>query len=170
VYCDYRDQEDQTTENILGAVLTQLIELLPEVPKAVLEMYEKCVKQKRSLSAEDATDLLWVSCALFNKVYVCVDALDELRNLRGLLKCLRDGPSSIQIFLTGRPHIQEIVQEYLNEKQSITIEAHECDIRQFIEHEIGGPNDIEPKAMDERLRMQILKRVVNSAKGMLVQP
>lgn len=53
---------------------------------------------------------------------------------------------------------------------SLTIKAHESDIRLFIEREIGGPNDIESQAMDERLRMDILEKVVDSAKGMLVPP
>jgi hypothetical protein len=39
MYCDYRDQEEQTTENILGAVLTQLLRILPEMPEAVLKLY-----------------------------------------------------------------------------------------------------------------------------------
>jgi hypothetical protein len=170
MYCDYRDQEEQTTENILGAVLTQLLRILPEWPEAVLKLYGDRVSQKKPLTLEDATNLFHITCAQFSKVYVCLDALDELRGLRGLLKCLHDRPSSIQIFLTGRPHVQEAVQEYFKGEHSITIKAQESDIRLFIEHEIGGPNDIEPKAMDERLRMDILEKVVDSAKGMLVYP
>ena len=126
------------------------------------------VNQKKPLSLEDVNNLFHITSALFSKVYVCIDALDELRDLWGLLKCLRDGPSSIQIFLTGRPHVQDTIQEYFKGEHSITIQVHESDIRLFIEHEIGGPNDIEPKAMDEKLRKDILKKVVDSAKGMLV--
>ncbi|KAF3389705.1 hypothetical protein DPV78_011774 [Talaromyces pinophilus] len=79
-------------------------------------------------------------------------------------------PSSIQIFLTARPHVQESVQEYFKGEHSITVKAHESDIRLFIENEIGGPNDIESKAMDERLRMDILEKVVHSAKGIFLLP
>jgi hypothetical protein len=119
---------------------------------------------------EDANNLFHITCSQFSEVYVCLDALDELRDLRGLLKSLHNGPSSIRIFLTGRPHVQEIVQEHFKGKHNITIKAHESDIRLFVEHEIGGPNDIEPKAMDERLRIDILEKIVDSAKGMLVSP
>ena len=168
IYCDYRDQKEQTTENILGAVLKQLLGLLPEIPEAVLKLYTKRVRQRKPLSLTDAVDLLGIACAQFSKVYVCLDALDELRNLQGLLKQLRDSPHSMQIFITGRHHVQVTVQEYLTEGQTISIEAHESDIRRFIEYEIGGPNDIEPRAMDERLRKDILDKVVNSAKGVLV--
>lgn len=168
IYCDYRDQKAQTTENILGAILKQLLGLLPEIPEAVLKLYAERVSQGKPLSLTDAGDLLGIACAQFSKVYVCLDALDELGNLRGLLKQLRDSPHSMQIFITGRHHVQVTVQEFLTEGQTISIEAHECDIQRFIEHEIGGPNDIEPRAMDERLRKDILEKVVNSAEGVLV--
>jgi hypothetical protein len=168
IYCDYRDQKEQTTENIVGAILKQLLGLLPEIPEAVLKLYEERVRQGKPLSLTDAVDLLGIACAQFSKVYVCLDALDELGNLRGLLKQLRDSPHSMQIFITGRHHIQATVQEHLKEGQTISIEAHESDIRRFIEYEIGGPNDIEPRAMDERLRKDILEKVVDSAKGVLV--
>ena len=168
IYCDYRDQKEQTTENILGAILKQLLGLLPEIPEAVLKLYAERVSQGKPLSSTDAVDLLGTACAHFSKVYVCLDALDELGNVRGLLKHLRDSPHSMQIFITGRHHVQATVQEYLTEGQIISIEAQESDIRLFIENEIGGPNDIEPRAMDERLRKDILEEVVDSAKGLLV--
>jgi hypothetical protein len=169
LYCDYRDQKEQTTENVLGAILKQLLRLLPETPEAILELYRERVNQGKLLSSTDANDLLRITCAQFSKVYICLDALDELelRSLPVLLKCLHDAPSSIQIFITGRPHVRETVQKFFKEGQSISIKAHEGDIRRFIEHEIGGPNDIEPDAMDERLRRDILEKVVDSAKGML---
>ncbi|KAI9766873.1 MAG: hypothetical protein M1839_004741 [Geoglossum umbratile] len=168
IYCDYRDQKEQTTENILGAILKQLLGPLPEIPKAVLELYKQRASQGKLLSLTDAKDLLGIACAQYSKVYVCLDALDELGNLRDLLKQLCDSPHSMQIFATGRHHVQGIVQEYFTEGQSISVTAHESDIRRFIEHEIGGPNDIEPDAMDERLRKDILEKVVDSAKGVLV--
>ncbi|KAJ1708855.1 hypothetical protein NYO67_8959 [Aspergillus flavus] len=170
VYCDYADQQAQTTENILGALLTQLLEILPEIPKSVFNLYEKCAYQKKSLRSEDAERLLHDTCEQFSKVYICLDALDELADLRGLLKCLHDGPSSMHIFLTGRPYVEETVQEYLAEGQRIIIKPHRRDIQQFIEHEIGGPNDIEPKAMDEKLKTEILEKVVDSAKGTFLLP
>jgi hypothetical protein len=140
------------------------------MPEVVLRLYEERANQKKSLSLEDAEHLLRVTCAHFSKIYIFLDALDELADLRGLLKFLHDGPSSIQIFLTGRPYVEETVREYLKEGQRLIIKARGRDIRQFIEHEIGGPNDIEPKAMDERLKTEILEKVVGSANGTLVSP
>jgi hypothetical protein len=50
VYCDYRDQKEQTVENILGAVVKQLLRLLPEIPEAILKLYEERIAQEKPLS------------------------------------------------------------------------------------------------------------------------
>ncbi|KAF7114203.1 hypothetical protein CNMCM5793_007781 [Aspergillus hiratsukae] len=39
IYCDYCDQKEQTTENILGAILKQLLGILPEIPEDVWTLY-----------------------------------------------------------------------------------------------------------------------------------
>lgn len=168
IYCDYRDQKEQTTENILGAILKRLLRPLPEIPNTVFELYAERVSQGKPLSSTDAVKLLSIACTQFSTVYVCLDALDELGNLPALLEQLRRSPSSMQIFITGRHNIQGTVQGYFTERQSISITAHDCDVRRFIEHEIGGPNDSERSAMNEELRKDILSKVVDSAKGVLV--
>lgn len=120
---------------------------------------------------EDSSELLRIACAQFRRVYICLDAPDELQPsyLEGLLRRLSSVPSASQIFLTGRPHVQKVVQKLVGTDTGIIIEVHESDIRRFLEHEIGGPNDLEPEAMDETLRKLIIDKVADSAKGMLVQ-
>jgi hypothetical protein len=167
-YCDYRDQKEQTIENILGTLLSQLFRPLANIPESASKLFNKRTTERKPLELADAVNLLRVACEHFNKIYVCIDALDELTNLRKLLEILRDTPSSMRIFMTGRNYIQGTVQEYLKEEVSISIEAHEIDLRLFIEHEIGGENDLEPRAMDEKLRNDILVKVVDSAKGLSV--
>lgn len=170
VYCDYRDQKEQTIENIVGALLTQLLKCLPEIPSAVLEIHEQRISQDRPLSLEDSSRMLQITCAHFHRVYISLDALDELQPtyLETLLNCLCDVPSAIQMFLTGRPHVQKVIQKFAKTDTGIIVEADENDIRRFVEHEIGGHNDLEPDAMDGTLKTQIIDKVVNSAKGMLV--
>src|SRR5271163_1164512 len=62
IYCDYRDQKEQTTENILGAILKQLFGLLSEIPEAVLKLYAERVSQGKPLSLTDAVNLLGIAC------------------------------------------------------------------------------------------------------------
>ncbi|GAB1195130.1 hypothetical protein APSETT444_004384 [Aspergillus pseudonomiae] len=168
LYGDYRDQRAQSVENILGAIVKQLLAHLSETPQGILEIYETRVKQENPLSLPDAERFLDIACEQFSRVYICLDALDELRDQRSLLISLQARSSSVQLYITGRPHVQVQVERHLKEKREILIEAHDDDIRRFIDLEIGGPNDIEPDAMDEKLRMDIQNKVIESAKGLLV--
>ncbi|KAL6230209.1 hypothetical protein BDW75DRAFT_76984 [Aspergillus navahoensis] len=170
IYFNYSDQKEQTTENILGTFLKQLLGILPEIPEAVLNLYGDQASRGNTLSLTDAVYLLRITCAQFTNVYVCLDALDELGDLQGLLHHLCDRPSSVKIFITGRDRTQDTVQKYFKVQQRISIHAHKNDIRQFIEHEIGGSCDAEPDAMDEKLRKNILEKVVNSAEGIFLLP
>jgi hypothetical protein len=166
IYCDYRDQKGQTIENILGSVLKQLLNLLPEIPEPVVERYEQEGAREKPLRSTDAIELIRIACTQFGEVYICLDALDEVANLRELLERLCEIPSSVKLFITERHHVQVTIQEYLKEDNVISITAQKKDIRLFIEHEIGGPNDLEPGAMDEKLRQDIFEKVLDSAEGL----
>ncbi|KAB8235002.1 uncharacterized protein BDW43DRAFT_299322 [Aspergillus alliaceus] len=170
LYGDYRDQKVQTIENILGVLVKQLLARLPEMPQSLLDLYEERVKQENPLSLPDAERFFDLACEQFSKVFICLDALDELKDQRGLLMCLHDRPTSVQLYITGRPHLQSTVQKYFKENGDITIKAHEHDIRLYIQREIGGPNDIEPDAMDEKLKVDIENRILESAKGVFLLP
>ncbi|GMF67476.1 unnamed protein product [Aspergillus oryzae] len=168
LYGDYRDQRAQTTVNILGVIVKQLLAHLSEIPLGILEIYEARVKQENALSLPDAEKFLDITCEQFSRVYICLDALDELQDQRSLLMTLQARSSSIQLYITGRPHVRVTVEMHIKEKREIPIVAHDHDIRQFIDYEIGGPNDIEPDAMDEKLRVDIQDKIIESAKGVLV--
>ncbi|KAH8816672.1 hypothetical protein F5884DRAFT_229903 [Xylogone sp. PMI_703] len=165
IYCDYRDQEKQTTENILGEIVKQLLKLLPSIPEPLLKLYEELIGQEKPLSSTDAIRFLNILSNQSDKIYVCFDAVDEMKDLRSILTELQGRPSSLRMFITGRPHVQETVQKYLSREKSIYIKAQDTDIQQFVTQEIGGPYDIEPDAMDEMLRIEILDKVVKAAQG-----
>ncbi|KAB8209117.1 hypothetical protein BDV34DRAFT_31716 [Aspergillus parasiticus] len=170
LYGDYRDQRAQTTVNILGAIVKQLLAHLSEIPLGILEIYEARAKQENALSFPDAEKFLDIACEQFSRVYICLDALDELWDQRSLLMTLQARSTSIQLYITGRPHVQVTVERYIKEKREIPIVAHDHDIRRFIDYEIGGPNDIEPDAMDEKLRVDIQDKIIESAKGVFLLP
>lgn len=174
IYCDYRDEKAQTAENVLGAVLQHLLRrllaILLAIPPGVWQLYQERHEKNLAFSLADTQHLFHITSAEFSKVYVCLDALDELGDQRGVMEFLRDRPANMQLFLTGRPHVRDTVRKYLKEVQNVSIVARDSDIQRFIKCEIGGLNDAEPDAMDEELRMSIVEKVVKSARGMSVGP
>lgn len=129
-------------------------------------MHQDYSKQEKMLDSSGIKHLFNLVSAEFEHVYFCLDALDELSDLRSLLELLRDSPSNMRYFLTGRPHIRNTVEKYMIESRSISIEAHRSDIVKFIEREIRGPNDAEPDAMNDDLRSKMYQSICESARGM----
>ncbi|KAK2805130.1 hypothetical protein FQN50_006375 [Emmonsiellopsis sp. PD_5] len=168
MYFDYTDAKEQTTENVLGTLIQQLLQFLSETPQAVLDLYD--VKQRKALELADACRLLDILCQQFSRVYICLDALDESSGLPSLLECLRNRSGSMQLFITCRPHIQQTVCRYFEHRHEITIEARKDDIERFIERELAWPNDPLPEAMDEELKAKIFDVVVGSADGLFLLP
>src|SRR5437588_5243030 len=77
-YCDFRDQQQQTTANIMGAILKQLV-AREEVLELVKTEFEKAKKEVggRGLRLPDMVQILKRSVATLPRVFICIDALDE---------------------------------------------------------------------------------------------
>jgi hypothetical protein len=169
VYCDYRDQSQQTTVNLMGGLLKQLLVTLPELPEELITIHRQKYEQERtSLELSDAVEMFHSTCRTFNRTYICLDALDECQDVIQLLKCLQDTPSSVRLFTTSRKHIQTIVQHHFKESVTISIVANESDIKAFIKGRIEENRIQEPDIMDEKLEKEITERIVAFSKGMSV--
>ncbi|KAK2789306.1 hypothetical protein FQN53_002148 [Emmonsiellopsis sp. PD_33] len=168
MYFDYTDENEQTTENVLGTLIQQLLQFLSETPQAVLDLYD--MKQGKPLDLTHACQLLDILCQQFSRVYICLDALDESKGLPSLLECLRNRSGSVQLFMTCRPHIQQTVCRYFEHRHEIIIEARKDDIKRFIERELAWSNDPLPEAMDEELKAKIFDVVSGSADGLFLLP
>ncbi len=57
VYCDYRDQSHQTTVNIVGGLLKQLLSTLPRLPEDIIRLYEqKCHRERKLFELTERRD------------------------------------------------------------------------------------------------------------------
>jgi len=77
-YCDFRDQREQTTTNIMGAILRQLV-VRKEVLGGVREAFQRAKEEVggRGLRLSDMVQMLKQAIAALPRVFVCIDALDE---------------------------------------------------------------------------------------------
>ena len=89
-YCDFRDQQKQTTTNIIGAILKQLV-----VGGRVLKAFRKAKSEARGrgLRLPDMVQMLKQAIATLPQVFICIDALDE---------CIPKHLTELQI---GRAHV-----------------------------------------------------------------
>ena len=171
-YCDYRDQQEQTTTNIVGAILKQLVarsRVLEDVRKAFQK--EKTEFGGRGLLLPDMVQMLKQAVATLPRAFICIDALDEClpKNLLELLASLKDileeSPRT-RIFFTGRPQIKGEIKRYFTTGVVIPISPKTEDIKRYLEKRLEM--DIECDAMSDGLRADILRIIPQKISGMYV--
>ena len=165
LYCDYNTQQDQTAINMIGAILKRVVG--SEIPQDIRKAFQE---GRRPLVA-DLKRMLRAAIASSPQVFICIDALDEClpKDLPELLESLRDvvreSPNT-RIFLTGRPHVEEDIRKYFPKAVGITISLNQDDIRNYVVMKLD--RDDEPEAMNDHLRAEIVKIILEKVSNMYV--
>lgn len=176
-YCDFHGQQEQTTTNIMGAILRQLVvrdEVLEQVQSA-FQMAKNEVGGRRP-RLPDIVQMLKQAIARLPRVFICIDALDEClpKHLLELLESLRDilqeSPRA-RIFLTGRPPVGIQLTRYLTRYfitcVRVPISPTTDDVERYLERKLEL--DTEPEAMSDGLREDILRIIPQRISGMWVE-
>ena len=160
LYCDFLAQQEQSTANMLGAILKQLVSR-GEIPEHIREAFRKSRKEfgSRRLRPPDMVDILKTITSL-ERVFVCIDALDELapKHRRELLKSLQEivrVSPNMRTLLTGRPYIDDEIAEFFSGAIRLPVAPTRNDIRSYLKMRLDG--DTTPKAMDDKLRADIMR-------------
>ena len=168
VYLDFKDQSQQTTKNLIGAIVKQLLWPLP-IPERIEKIWREY--QYQTASIEQATEMLCGACNAFTDTYICIDALDECKDQGGLLKCFTEAHSkvaSIRLICTRRPPIRSIINSRVPKSYIIPIKACESDVRAFAEWRIEDDRRDNPTGMNEDLKKKIIEKLLETFHGMFV--
>jgi len=159
IYCDFRDQREQTTTNIIGAILKQLL-VKGETLEHVQTAFQKAKTEVggRGLRLPDMVQMLKQAVAILPRVFIFIDALDEClpKHLLGLLVSLKDilrGSPRTRIFLTGRLQVEAKITRYFT-GLTVPIIPKRHDIKRYLEKRLEM--DPESVAMSDSLRADIL--------------
>jgi len=171
-YCDFRDQREQTTTNIMGTILKQLVvrgQVLEDVQKA----FQKAKNEVggRGLRLPDMMQMLRQAVATLPRVFICIDALDEcfpkhLLELLTSLKHILQGSRGARIFFTGRPQVQAEIEKRFTSSVIVPISPKTHDIKRFLEKKLEMDTDSD--AMSDTLRADILRIIPQRISGMCV--
>jgi len=161
LYCDFLTRHEQSTANILGSMLKQLVRR-GGIPGQIREAFQKARKEfgGRSLLLPGMVDILKKTITSLPGVFICIDALDECipRHRRELLESLREIVSvspDIRVFLTGRPHIEREIMKCFRQAGLILLSPSAGDIKSYLEMRLD--RDTDPDAMDGELRADIMR-------------
>ena len=172
LYCDYLNQQEQTTTNMMGAILRQLVGKC-DIPVDLRETLQEEKKKAggRRPRLPDLMRMLRTTIASLPQVFISIDALDEClpKHLPEFLGSLRDlvrESPQMRIFLTGRPHVTEDIRRYFAKAVVIPISPNGDDIRNYLKMRLD--RDSEPEAMNDSLRADIVRIILEKTSDMYV--
>ena len=169
-YCDFRDQQEQTTIKIMGAILKQLV-VRGEVLEDVKERFQRAKKEVggRGLRLPDMVQMLKGAVSTLSQVFICIDALDEchpkhLLEFLGSMKDILEVSPRMRIFVTGRPQVEAEITRQFATSVRVPISPKTHDIERYLDNKLKM--DTEHYAMSEGLRADILRVIPERISGM----
>ncbi|KAF8532214.1 hypothetical protein BDD12DRAFT_920271, partial [Trichophaea hybrida] len=174
IYFDYKEQNHQRPIDILCCIVKQLLAQLPpllELPPKLLELYDTLRPAEKRPSLDELEAVLNATSKAFTRTFIICDAVDECdqekqrERLLPLFRRLGDG--GINLFLTSRPHPEDI-QEAFEDVPQINITAHEEDLKSFIRERISKTSRAKKLIQGIKDKDQIISKVANSANGMFL--
>ena len=165
LYCDFQSQKMQTPENVLGALIKQIVRGSDAIPTEINAAFQQAKGQVggRGLRVPEALELLKAALAPLGRAFICIDALDELleKHLPQLLRSLHTISQScpgIRFFFTGRLHIGAVIDKYFpGGAQFLQIKPTREDILRYVEMVLD--DDSVPGAMNADLQAEIMNQV-----------
>ena len=173
LYCDYLDRKEQTTSNMLGAMLRQLVGS-GNIPEDIRRVFEHGKGHFGGVAPEvpELLQMLKLVIRQRQRVVICIDGLDESRAehrtdlLRTLQAIVRESPN-VRLFLTGRPFICSEVEKYFPSIDTVSVSPTMEDTQAFLRMKLD--RDPEPDAMDDCLRADIMEIIPKTISEMYVQ-
>ena len=161
LYCDFLAQQEQSTTNILGAMLKQLASR-GGIPRHIREAFRRAKKEfgGRGLLLPDMVDIMKKAIMSLPRLFICIDALDESPSkhrrelLESLQEIIRVSPNT-RVFLTGRSHIDNEIMKCFSDALWIPLSPTHEDIMSYLEMRLKS--DPNPHVTDDKLQADIMK-------------
>jgi len=170
-YFDFAVKEEQSPDAILASVLKQVVGGLGRVPEKIVEAFRdrgRVIGGQRLQLGEIVEFLQDIMSSRLT--FICMDALDEyparhrIKLLNLLNQVLQKAPGA-RLFLTGRLHIRDEVDEHLAGRAvTRSITPTENDIITFLRAKLK--EDTMPHAMDESLEEEIIQNIPKTVSEM----
>jgi ankyrin repeat protein len=170
IYCNFRRQGEQKADNLLANLLKQLAQRQPSLPNSVKDLYNQHQIRKTRPSLEEISRALQSVAAMYSRIFVIVDALDECQVSDGCRQRFLLGLFDLQakcganLFVTSRP-ISSIEKEFEG-NIILEIRASEEDMRRYLEGHMFRLSGFVVRSLE--LQEEIKTEIVKAVDGMYV--
>jgi hypothetical protein len=170
IYFNFRRQEEQKAEELLANLLKQLAQCGSSLPDSVESLYDKHKGKHTRPSINEISKAIQSLSAIYSRVFIIVDALDECQASNGCRARFLSEIFSLQeecgvnLLVTSR-FIPDITERF---KKAITlkIRASDEDVRRYIDgHMFRLPGFI---VRSLELQEEVKTKIIESVQGMCV--
>ncbi|KAH6714367.1 hypothetical protein BKA61DRAFT_442366, partial [Leptodontidium sp. MPI-SDFR-AT-0119] len=77
IYCDFRRHNEQKIDDLLASVLKQLAESQSSLPGSLKDLYDRYKGNRTRPSLDEISRVLHSVAAIYSRVFIIIDALDE---------------------------------------------------------------------------------------------
>jgi Cdc6-like AAA superfamily ATPase len=170
IYCNFRCQDEQKIDDLLANLLKQLAECQPSLLGSVKDLYDRHKTKRTRPSIKEIWRTLQSVAAMYSRVFIIIDALDECQVSNGCRTRFLLEMFSLQtkcganLFTTSR-FILEITENF---EGSILLEirASKEDVQTYLDNYMFPRRAFLRKNLE--LQEEIKAKIVESVKGMCV--
>ncbi|KAA8573430.1 hypothetical protein EYC84_005016 [Monilinia fructicola] len=172
LYCNFRRKHEQNVDDLVSCLLKQLAQRLPSLPDAVKDLHKRHSYKGTSPSLEDLLQTLQSVTAIYSKVFIFVDALDECQDTTGYeMKFLSQilnlqARCQLSLFATSR-HVPEICKKF-DPSTWLEIRASDEDVERYLDGHMSQISRYVSEKPD--LQGEIKTAIINAVDGMYVTP
>ncbi|KAJ9353099.1 hypothetical protein DTO280E4_7527 [Paecilomyces variotii] len=169
IFCDYREQSKQKLNNILGAILKQLVQPMETLPDDLNMLYKSHQATGSTLQRNELTELLISVANYYSRVYLVIDALDECPDSDGtrstfishLLKLQKN--CNVNLLATSR-FIPDITARF-GHFPSVEVRASDADVALYTEGRIHEFNCVRKNPALSKL---VVSSITKTSDGMFL--
>src|ERR1700685_270908 len=171
MYCNYKQQTEQTVCNLITSLLGKLVRDYPVVYEDVKHIYELHKKNGTRLTLDEALRVLVSAARRFSKVFIVLDALDECPEASGtragLLAALRTLKDTFKLLVTSRD-LSSVAEDFCD-AQRLRISASNGDVGRYIEKRIDSERWLKRYVKKcPELQEEIVTKILENVQGMYV--
>ena len=170
LYCNYRRQGEQKSEDLLASLLKQLTQGRSSLPDSVKSLYDSHKDKQTRPSFNEISRALHSIATIYSRVYIVIDALDECQVFDGCrVKFLSEifaiqTKHEMNLFVTSR-FIPEITQMF-KEGMTLEIRARDEDVQRYLAGHITRLPSFVLSSLD--LQNEIKAKISKVINGMYV--
>ncbi|KAL7962115.1 hypothetical protein V8C34DRAFT_311341 [Trichoderma compactum] len=170
IYCNFQQKGEQTAYDLLASLLKQLAQGQSSLPGCVKDLYNQHQAKKTRPPIDEISRALQTVAAIFSRVFIVVDALDECQTSSKCRSTLLleiidlQAKTKTNFFATSRriPDIEKAFKGY----PSLEILASDGDVQKYLDSQMSELPGCVLKRLD--LQEEIKVKIVKAIDGMFL--